>query len=112
MNELPTRRGKLGAGTVRLRRVAVVKPYGLEKPLQVTELLPPLKDYPELSDQNIADYEQALDDVVAGRWWQAFDRLHRVPAEDRVKDFLTVFIAQHNRTPPDDWQGVIPLTSK
>jgi adenylate cyclase len=103
---------ELGPDAVRLRRVAVVKPYGLEKPLQVTELLPPAKDYPELTDQNIADYEQALDDVIAGRWWQAFDRLHRVPAEDRVKDFLTVFIAQHNRTPPEDWQGVIPLTSK
>jgi adenylate cyclase len=97
---------------VRLRRVAHVKPYGLDKPLQVTELLPDAKTYPELTDQNIADYEQALDEVIAGRWWQAFDRLHRVPAEDRVKDFLTVFIAQHNRTPPDDWQGVIPLTSK
>ena len=69
-------------------------------------------EYPTLSDQNIADYERALDDLLAGRWSQAFERLHRVPAEDRVKDFLTVFIAQHNRTPPDDWNGVIPLTTK
>ena len=38
--------------------------------------------------------------------------LHRVPAEDRVKDFLTVFIAQHNRTPPEHWNGVIPLLTK
>jgi hypothetical protein len=35
-----------------------------------------------------------------------------VPADDRVKDFLTVFIAQHNRTPPENWNGVIPLGSK
>jgi hypothetical protein len=35
-----------------------------------------------------------------------------VTAEDRVKDFLTVFIAQHNRTPPKDWDGVISLQSK
>ncbi len=68
--------------------------------------------FPTLSDENIADYEQALEDLLAGRWPQAFERLHRVPAEDRVKDFLTVFIAQHNRTPPDNWTGVIPLTSK
>ena len=60
----------------------------------------------------MADYERALDDLLAGRWPQAFERLHRVPAEDRVKDFLTVFIAQHNRTPPDGWNGVIPLASK
>ena len=30
----------------------------------------------------------------------AFERLHRVPVRDKVKDFLTVYIAQHNRTPP------------
>jgi hypothetical protein len=35
-----------------------------------------------------------------------------VPAADLVKDFLTVYIAQHNRTPPRDWDGVIDLASK
>ena len=77
-----------------------------------TELLPPVAEEPGLSDENLADYERALDDLMAGRWSHAFDRLHRVPAEDRVKDFLTVFIAQHNRTPPENWNGVIPLTAK
>jgi adenylate cyclase len=38
--------------------------------------------------------------------------LHLVPAKDRVKDFLTVFIAQHGRTPPRDWNGVVALQSK
>jgi adenylate cyclase len=97
---------------VRLRRVAVVRPYGLDKPLEVVELLPPAADYPQLSDEHIAEYERALDDLLVGRWPEAFERLHRVPADDRVKDFLTVFIAQHNRTPPDNWNGVIPLASK
>ncbi len=92
--------------------MAVVKPYGLDKRVEVTELLPPLAQFPALTDEHMADYERALDDLLAGRWPQAFERLHRVPAEDRVKDFLTVFIAQHNRTPPDNWNGVIPLTSK
>ncbi len=104
-------RKELSPAQARLRRVAVVKPYGLDRRLEVTELLPPAGES-TLSDQNITDYEQALDDLVAGRWPQAFNRLHRVPAEDRVKDFLTVFIAQHNRTPPENWNGVIPLTTK
>src|SRR6185295_16816889 len=100
------------AGTARVRRVAVVKPYGLDRRLEVAELLPPASEYPQLSDQHIVEYEQALDDLLAGRWPQAFERLHRVPADDRVKDFLTVFIAQHNRTPPENWNGVIPLANK
>lgn len=105
-------RAQLSRDEARVRRVAVVKPYGIDKPLEVAELLPSAAEYPELADQNIADYELALDELIAGRWSQAFDRLHRVPAEDRVKDFLTVLIAQHNRTPPENWNGVIPLTSK
>lgn len=105
-------RESLPGETGRLRRVAVVRPFGLEHPLEVTELLPPESELPELTTAHVAHYEQALDDVLAGRWSEAFERLHHVPAEDRVKDFLTVLIAQHNRTPPDNWSGVIPLATK
>lgn len=58
------------------------------------------------------DYEQALEEFLAGRWGEALELLHRVPARDRVKDFLTVYIVEHNRTPPPDFNGVIPLSSK
>jgi adenylate cyclase len=96
----------------RVRRVAVIRPYGLDTPVEVSELLPPALEYPQLTDENIAAYEQALDALLDRDWAKAFELLHHVPAEDRVKDFLTVFIAQHNRTPPVGWDGVIPLTSK
>ena len=45
-------------------------------------------------------------------WADAFELLHAVPATDRLKDFLTVYIAQHNRTPPRNWDGVIALANK
>ena len=107
-----TIRQRLPRSVARCRRLAVVRPVGLDTPLEVTELLPPVAQYPLLTDQHLADYEAALDAFQAGAWSDAFERLHHVPAEDRVKDFLTVFIAQHNRTPPSDWDGVITLTSK
>ena len=96
----------------RVRRVARVRPFGMDSALEVSELLPPLAENPQLTDVAIADYESALDAFQAGRWSDAFDLLHRVPATDRVKDFLTVYIAQHNRMPPRDWDGVIELASK
>lgn len=102
----------LPADIGRLRRVARVRPYGLDRPLEVSELLPPEETFPVLSSAQINEYEQALDDLYLGRWHSAFERLHRVPAEDRVKDFLTMFIVQHNRTAPEGWNGVIPLASK
>jgi adenylate cyclase len=89
-----------------------VRPYGLENPLEISELLPPAAAYPALTDENIAAYEAALDALLARDWSLAFSLLHHVPAEDRVKDFLTVFIAQHNRTPPERWDGVIDIAAK
>jgi len=105
-------RSLLPAGQARFRRVAVVKPFGCDTPLEVSELLPPSAELPELTDHDIAMYEAALVALHAGDWQLAFQLLHQVTADDRVKDFLTVFIAQRNRTPPADWDGVIPLGSK
>jgi len=105
-------RAKVSPDEARVRRVAVVQPYGMDVPLEVNELLPPAREYPHLPDDAIRWYEDALDALLDGRWQESLQSLHRVPAEDQVKDFLTVFIARHDRVPPVDWDGVIPLGSK
>jgi len=105
-------RAAVSPEVARVRRVAVVRPYGMEAPLEVSELLPPAADYPLLSDADLSCYESALDHFLAGRWSRAFELLHRIPAGDLVKDFLIVYIAQHNRTPPAGWDGVVPLANK
>lgn len=105
-------RDTLDPSDARIRRLATVRPYGLDSPVEVAEVLPPPAEPGSLTDEEIKAYEDALDSLQQGEWSRAFSLLHRVPAEDRVKDFLTVFIAQHNRTPPPDWDGVIPLHSK
>jgi adenylate cyclase len=96
----------------RVRRLAVIKPYGLDTALEVSELLPPVSQYPALTDEHLGYYEMALDKFLSRNWTAAFELLHRIPAEDEVKDFLTVYIAEHNRRPPLKWDGVIPLESK
>ena len=96
----------------RVRRLAIVRPYGLDTPLEVSELLPPVSQYPELTDEHLEYYESALDAFLSKDWSKAFEFLHHIPAEDQVKDFLVVHIAQHNRRPPDGWDGVIQLASK
>jgi len=99
-------------GLFRWRRIAKVKPYGLEKPLVVTELLPPVMEYPPLTEAHLADYEQAVDALLAGDWGRAYDLLRKMPPEDRVPDFLTALIVKHDRQPPPGWAGVIDLDSK
>ena len=96
----------------RIRRLAVVKPYGLESSIDVHELLPPAKSYPLLSDDHVEFYEEALTAFVDGDWAKAWEKLHLVPAADPSKDFLTTYIASRNRTAPADWDGVIRLDSK
>ncbi len=100
------------AEVARVRRIARVSPYGIDVAIEVSELLPPEDRFPQLSNQHLATSETALDAFLAGDWPKAYDLLRRIPTEDRVSDFLMVYIAQHNRTAPDDWDGVIRLSSK
>ena len=96
----------------RFRKLAVVRPSGMDTSLLVTELMPSAADIPWMKDEHITFYEMALEKWRQGSWDDAFNLLHKVPAKDRAKDFLTVFIAQHNRTPPPQWDGAIHLQSK
>jgi adenylate cyclase len=111
-------RGRLPRAVGRIRRMAQVRPYGLETPLMVTELIPPApppgaeQTDGTLSDADLDAYDKALDAFLAGDWTAAYKHLHRVPPDDRGKDVLTEFILKNNRTPPPAWDGVIPLASK
>ena len=105
-------RNEVPPNIARSRRVARVLPMGMTTPLMVSELLPPEGPDEVLSNAHILAYEKALDSLQDGNWSEAFRLLHQVPAEDRVKDFLTVFIAQHGRTAPSDWHGYIRLPEK
>jgi adenylate cyclase len=73
----------------RVRRLARVKPYGLDTPVIVTELLPPIGTEDAPSNEDIAAYEAALDSFLAGDWNAAYKLLHQLPPDDRGKDVLT-----------------------
>jgi adenylate cyclase len=100
------------AEVARVRRLARVKPYGLDTPILVSELLPPLTETPEQTDEHLTQYETALDSFIAGNWAETLRLLHRLPPDDRVKDFLMVFIVQNNYSAPVNWNGVIALDRK
>ena len=105
-------RAEISTDVARCRRVAKIKPYGLDNVLVVSELLPPEAEYPDLKNEHIEAYENALDKFIEGDWPEAIKLLHHVPPEDRVQDLLTEFIIINKRTPPPKWDGVIELRSK
>lgn len=97
---------------LRLRNVACVQPYGLNSSLELYQLLPSVEEYPLLDADHLQAYESALKEFKAGNWNETLKHLHRLPADDQVKDFLTIFIARHDRTPPPGWNGVIRFDQK
>jgi adenylate cyclase len=103
---------QLQASVGRRRRLAVVTPVGMDTPLTVHELVPPVSEYPILTDEHLRHHEAALDAFGAGQWSEALECLHRLPTEDTAKDFLLEFILRHRRVPPANWQGIIPLDRK
>ena len=96
----------------RIRRLARVLPFGMETPVNVNELLPPVSEIPDLTDALIQSYEKGVDHFIAGHWDEAYRLLHAMPPSDRAQDFLMQQIVLHNRTAPARWDGVVRLPSK
>ncbi len=95
---------------LRLRRLANVRPAGLQNPVEVCELLDAEGTSSQsLTDAQIATYEASLDALNEGRWDQAYEMLHALPSWDRPKDVLLATILSHNRVPPENWNGIIDL---
>lgn len=114
LDEATTRivRSRLLPTQGRIRRLARVLPYGMENPVDVSELLPALQDYAELTDIHLENYERGVDHFIAGDWDQAYHDLHSIPSSDRAQDFLMQQIMLHNRTSPPNWDGIVRLPSK
>ena len=96
----------------RYRRLARVRPKGMNTPLLVHELLPPETEESQINNMAMLNYEAALDSVIAGRWNEAVERLNAVSDEDGPKKFLLAQMAKLNNTPPADWDGAFRLDSK
>ncbi|WP_437231143.1 adenylate/guanylate cyclase domain-containing protein [Planctomicrobium sp. SH661] len=96
----------------RLRQLATVRPYGMETPLTVSELLPPEGEFSDLSDAHVRKFEEGVKQFTAGRWEEAYRSLHEVSSSDQAQDFLLALITQHNRSAPQGWRGIVELSGK
>ena len=90
----------------RVRRLLQLLPYGLDRSLVVSELVPPESQYSPLTQQHLEDFERGVDAFIDGDWDDAWKYLHRMPPEDRAQDYLAMQITQHNRKAPPDWDGI------
>ena len=96
----------------RCRRLARLRPKGMDTTLLVHELLPPEVEGCLVTDTSMLNYEAALEMVISGRWSEAIERLNAVPDEDGPKQFLLKHMAKFDNSPPDGWDGAFSLDSK
>jgi adenylate cyclase len=98
------------AGWARVRRVAKVRPAGMQAPVLVHELLPPVGP-DTLAEPKRLDYESAFDAFLNRRWADAENKLKYL-ALDGPSEFLLQHMHAHPDGPPPDWDGVIGLEKK
>ena len=103
---------KLPDSDLRCRKLARVRPVGMETDMNVFELLPPIAQDDSVSDETVATYNRAVDAFIGGNWDQSTKLLNSVPAEDHAKEFLLEFTKANDNQPPQDWAGVIHMTRK
>ena len=96
----------------RLRRLARVRPKGMDTPINVYGLLPPLEEMPEITTEIIANHEAAVEAVIRGEWSKAMALLQQIPDGDGPKAFLLSHMNQLGNAPPQDWDGAFSLASK
>jgi adenylate cyclase len=103
-------RASKAAGWGRVRRVARVRPAGMEAAVQVNELLPPVGP-DSLPEPKRLDFESAFDAFQTKRWQDARNLL-RFLTNDGPSEFLLDFLQHHPDGPPDGWDGIITVEKK
>ncbi len=95
----------------RLRKLAHVRPKGMDSIVVVTELVQPLGTPGTPTDEHINGFEAAVEAVVSGQWASAIEQLNTLP-DDGAKEFLIQHMAEFNNEPPANWDGAFSLDKK
>ncbi len=94
----------------RLRTLGRVRAAGTKTPIEIFQLLVPVENGPQLSESQLQLSQAAFTAFGEGRWDDAYQQLHDLPAWDRPKDVLLQRILLHHRTAPADWDGVLEFS--
>ena len=106
-----TARAVANSGILRVRPLGTLRPAKMNRAERVSELLPPADRSP-LTDADVARYAEAVAAFTAGDWPRAAELLQDHPAADLAQDFLRMRLAEHHRTAPPGWDGVVRVDAK
>ncbi|EMI57040.1 adenylate/guanylate cyclase [Rhodopirellula sallentina SM41] len=90
-----------------LRTLGRVRAAGTQTPIEIYQLIVPMENQPQLTQTQLELSQQAFVAFAEGRWDDAYQQLHELPAWDRPKDVLLQRILHHHRVAPAGWDGVL-----
>ncbi|MDA1016992.1 MAG: adenylate/guanylate cyclase domain-containing protein [Planctomycetota bacterium] len=93
-----------------VRKLARVRPAGMDSSVTVFELIP--ASVLQLSKAQLDAHETAVEAFTEGRWDRAVKLLETVPESDPSREMLLQYIEEHGHKPPTSWDGVITFDSK
>lgn len=95
----------------RIRKLACVRPKGMDTAIIVSELLPPFGHLSKVTDAMIERHEAAVAAIIASQWTEALTILDALPSSG-PKQFLLDHMAESDNRPPLGWTGSFSLTQK
>lgn len=102
---------RINAENFRCRRLAPIRPYGMERTTILHELMPSKVEIGVMSENDVRDYEAALDQFLAGDWSAARNLLDRLPT-DGPSQVLRDYINKHRGRPPQNWEPILAMETK
>ena len=97
----------------RTRRLARIRPAGMNKHHLISELLPQENDPSNTVPENLRrSWERVINHFLDKEWSHARADLEYLPDTDLLANFLRDYMKQFNYTAPENWDGVIPLVTK
>lgn len=106
----PTIQGLSVVDSFDYRRLAIVRPYGMDlTSVEIYQLLPDSHEFGVSYQQT---FREGVDAFIAGDWKAAYLSLNSLTGEDPPRKFLLSVIADAHQTCPNDWNGAIEFTAK
>lgn len=96
----------------RLRLLATVRPYGMQTAQNVYELRPYRGDIEASAAMQSEIFQQAREQFVLGNWTLARSLFEQLSADNALRQFYLDAMRRSSFQPPEDWAGVLNLTSK
>lgn len=101
----------LSADEAYCRRVACLRPAGVQESVNAFALIPTNDDALALTGEQLRVHQSIVDAVIAKQWCQAKELLIEMPLTDGPSNFLRSALACMGDA-PEDWDGAINMQDK